>query len=89
MKFKYSNSSQAFELKNLKFGTFMSTFSKTFLQQTITTTIIDIKKWLKQQVLKGFEGKIASHGYHVYNNTSWVNAKEEDDTLRSKQINQS
>ena len=38
MKFKHSDPSQAFELKNSKFGKSMRAFSKIFWQQTITTT---------------------------------------------------
>ena len=64
MKFKHSNSSQAFKLKNLKFGNFMCAFSTIFSQQKIATTIR--QKKMAQATTYTFEAEIASRGYHVY-----------------------
>ena len=56
MKFKRSKSSQAFELKNLKFGNFMFGYCKIFLQETISTTIIHTKMAQEKTCL--FEAKL-------------------------------
>ena len=52
----------------------MCAFSKIFLQQTITATIKHTK--IAQAATCSFEAKIASSGYHVFENTTWVNARE-------------
>ena len=64
MKFKRSNSSQVFELKNPKFGNFMCLC----LQETITTTIRHTE--MAQAITYLFEAKITSRGYHIYKNTT-------------------
>lgn len=48
---------------------------KILSQQTITTTVKRIK--MAQATIYSFEAKIASSGYHVYNNTTGVDAKED------------
>ena len=63
MKFKHSDFSQAFELKNLKFGNFRCAFSKILSQQTITATIRHTK--MAQSPTYSFEAKIASREYHA------------------------
>ena len=68
MKFKHLNSSQTLDIKNSKFEIFMFVFSKIFSQHAVTTTA--------QATTSSFEVKIASRGYHVYKNTTWVNANE-------------
>ena len=74
MKLKHLNSSQAFQLKNSKFGNFMGAFSKIFLQQAIPTTIRHTK--LALATTYSLEAKIASR---VYKNTTWFNGKEGDE----------
>ena len=50
----------------------MCAFCKIFLQQT--TTIRHTK--MAEATVYSFEAKIASRGYYVYKNTTWVNANE-------------
>ena len=77
MKYKHSDSSQAFELKNLKLGNFMFMISKTFSQHTITRTIRHTKT--AQTTTYSFEVKTTYSGYHVCKNTTLVNANEGDE----------
>ena len=78
MKFKHSNSSQAFELKNWSFGTSCVRFLRFSRNRQSMITTIRQKK-MAQATTYSSEAKIASRGYHVYKNTIWVNAKEGDE----------
>ena len=68
MKFKYSNSSQAFQLKHSKLENFMHALSETFSQQANTTTITHTR--IAQEATYSFEVKDASRGYHMYKSTT-------------------
>ena len=63
----------------------MSVFAKIFPQETITTTIRHTE--MAQATTHSFEAKITSRGYHIYKNTTWVNAKDGDEVQVEIEIN--
>ena len=64
MKFRHSNSSQAFELKDSKLETLCVHFLK-FPRNRQSQQPLDIQIWLKQQLeaTTSFKAIIAFHGY--------------------------